>query len=466
MRTQAVMAGAALLVAGIAAGAAAPRAVAQPNAGEGEERSIALTVYNNDLGLVKDVRRRTLARGASELSFADVAEQIDPTSVHLRATGGKGGFDVLEQNYRFDLASADAILNRYLGREIEVVDKQGELYSGTLLSQDGGHLVIRKTGDDGGLAIIRREEVVRMQFPELPQGLVVRPTLVWSLQSDGGEHNLELEYLTGGISWHAEYVGVVAPKGDKLQLSAWVSIDNRSGTTYPNAKLKLVAGDVHRVQETPKVARGGRAPEMMAMDTGFQEKPFFEYHLYTLGRPATVADNEIKQISLFEPAEAHAVRGYEYDGAMRPDDVQVILKVKNSEKEGLGMPLPAGKVRVYQEDDDGSLEFVGEDRVDHTPRDEEVRLVLGNAFDIAAERNVMQHERISTNVYEETVEVKIRNHKKEAVTVTVIEHLYGFWEIRESTHGYRRKDARTAEFDVKAAPDQEILLRYKVRVTR
>jgi hypothetical protein len=319
--------------------------------------------------------------------------------------------------------------------------------------------------EGGALSIVRREELVRMNFPELPEGLVVRPTLVWQVENGrAGDRQLELEYLTSGINWHAEYVGVVTPASDRLTLSAWVSIDNRSGTSYPDARLKLVAGDVHR-------ARDERMPKMatdfalQARAPSFEERAFFEYHLYTLQRRTTVRDKEIKQIALFEPAEARATRNYAFDGARDPN-VRVMLKVKNSADEGLGMPLPKGTVRVYQQDTDESLEFVGEDRIAHTPRDEEIELQLGNAFDIAAERRSVARERVAPNVNDETIEVKLRNHKDARVTVTVIEHLYGYWKVREETHEHRQRDANTIEFDVAVPADQETVLRYEVRVTQ
>jgi hypothetical protein len=429
-------------------------------------REIALTIYNQDLALVRDRRAVDVAAGASEISFADVAAQIDPTSVHLRSAGGSAALRVMEQNYRYDLAGSDAVLTRHLDHAVEAVDKRGEVIRGTLLAQDAGNLVLRGTDGGEGVSIVSRTELARINFPRLPEGLITRPTLFWQVQApQAGSQNLEIEYLTSGLSWHAEYVAAVAPSSDALTLSAWVSIQNQSGASYPDSRLKLIAGEVHRAQETPVpyLAKGRAA---MAEDvSGFQEKAFFEYHLYTLERPATVSDKEIKQLTLFSPASVRATRGYEYDGARNDKDVAVVIKFKNSQKDGLGMALPAGKVRVYQEDSDGSLEFVGEDRIDHTPRDEEVRVGVGNAFDISAERAVVDMKRITDRVFEQTIEVKIRNHKKEAVTVKVIEHVYGTWEVVEKTHPFRKKDAYTLEFELPTAPDQEALLRYRVRVT-
>lgn len=434
----------------------------------GERREIALTVYNENLGLVRDVRARRVENGRSEIQYRDVAARIDPTSVHLRARGGEG-FLVREQNYRFDLAGPETILERYLDHTVQATDKQGEVVEGVLYSHDSAHLVIGSArggeGGSGGVSIVRREELARIEFPELPEGLVTRPTLSWLVESSrAGQRDLEVEYLTEGIAWHAEYVASVAPASDRLVLSSWVSIDNQSGATYPDAKLKLVAGKIHRVMEPAPIVYGrAKVMELAAADGGFEERAFFEYHLYELQQPTTVRDREIKQIALFAPAEVRCQRGYEFD-AERGTGARVILSFKNSKDGGLGLPLPAGKVRVYQEDRDGSAEFAGEDRVEHTPRDEEVRLYVGDAFDIAVEREITEVQRISDRSQEQTVSVKVRNHKTEAVTLKVIEHLYGFWEIRESSHEWRKKDARTVEFTVPAPVDAETVLRYRVRL--
>lgn len=445
----------------------APAAARGQEAG-GEPRELALTVYNEDLGLVRDVRTRRVPSGRSEIEFRDVAARVDPTSVHLRARGSDA-FLVREQNYRFDLAGPETILERYLDRPVRATDKQGELVEGPLYSHDPGHLVIGTPGAGGaaagGVTILRREELARIEFPQLPEGLVTRPTLTWIVDSPkAGQRELEVEYLTEGISWHAEYVASVAPSSDRLILSAWVSLDNRSGAAYPQAKLKLVAGKINRVVE-PAPIHFGRAKtmEMAADAAGFEERAFFEYHLYELQQPTTVRDREIKQISLFTPAEVRCKRGYEFD-AQRGSGARVILSFMNSKEGGLGLPLPGGKVRVYQEEREGGAEFAGEDRLQHTPRDEEVRLYVGDAFDIAVEREVAQVDRLSDRSQEQTIVVKVRNHKPEPVTLKVIEHLYGFWEILESTHEWRRKDARTAEFTVPAAVDSETVLRYRVRL--
>jgi hypothetical protein len=297
---------------------------------------------------------------------------------------------------------------------------------------------------------------------------VIRPTLVWSLQSGrSGPERVETSYLTGGINWHAEYVAVVNPDDNRLDLTAWVSIDNQSGATYENAKLKLVAGDVNRVRPEYGIAGSVRMKDQMetmaAAPPQFTEESFFEYHLYSLDQPATVRDRETKQLSLFPTASASALKKMTYDGARRPRDVVVSLEVANSKANGLGMPLPKGVVRVYKQGRDGAQEFVGEDRIDHTASDEKMRLTLGNAFDVVGERTETAHQRIDDRTHRQTIKVDIRNHKTEAVDVSVIEHLPGDWTVTEKSHEFKKVDAHSIEFPVKVPAGGSVSVTYTVR---
>ena len=426
---------------------------------------VGLTVYNNDLALVKDVRQLDFTTGVNTLKFTDVAAAIDPTSVSFTVTDAPEGVQILEQNFQYDLVGADKILAKYIDRQIQVITKEDKLFEGTLLSVQGG-LTLQEP--DGGIRIIARDGVRDMSFPKLPEGLITRPTLVWLLDSEiSGKHPGEVRYLTKKINWHAEYVATVSADDKVLNLAGWVSIDNRSGATYENAKLKLIAGDVHTVQERRKKGRWdaeyGAARALASAAPSFEEKAFFEYHLYTLTRPATVRDNETKQLSLFAPADVTAKKVFTYDGARDAKKVRVNVEFKNSEEAGLGIPLPKGKIRVMKADDDGSLEFVGEDLIDHTPKDEKVRVYLGNAFDIVGERTVKDHRKVTKYITEEDIEVSLRNRKEEPVTITVIEHIWGDWKILRSSHEYRQKDANTAEFDISVPADEEVVLTFTVR---
>lgn len=422
---------------------------------------VQITIYNDNLALVKDTRDLDFQRGIFDLSFTDVASAIDATSVSFSAVRQPGSVTLLEQNYRYDLVSSEKILEKYIDKEIRVLTKEGKLHEGALLSSDGVALTLRMS--DGGLVIVNRAEVADLTFPSLPEGLITRPTLVWKLNSDlDGKHASEVRYLTTQIGWTAQYVANVNAAENELELAGWVSIDNQSGATYDDATIKLIAGDVNRVR--PPMPRGA-AMEMMAKaaDGGFEERAFFEYHLYTLQRPSTIRDNEIKQLSLFDPARVKAKKIFTYDGSRNDKKVNVSIEFVNSAEAGLGIPLPRGTIRVMKADTDGSLEFVGEDQVDHTPKDEKVRAFLGNAFDVVGERIQLAQRQISDRISESDFEIKLRNHKTEDIVVTVIEHNWGDWTITQESHKNVKKDATKAEWEIPVSKDGETVLRYTVR---
>jgi hypothetical protein len=436
--------------------------LALPVPAQDAERSVSVTVYNQDLGLVRDVRRLAVPEAGGWVSFREVPSGIDATSVHLKATDGRE-LQVLEQNYAYDLVSPEKILERYLESPVKVVLKDGRLYEGTLLSTREGQLVMGGAG--GAVTILAREKVTDIQCPGLPEGLITRPTLSWLLRGAGGDRQLEVSYLTSGMTWHAEYVAVVAEAATTMDLSGWVSLDNRSGASYPEAQLQLVAGEVHRV--TPP-----RAPREMLMRAGtadmeaqkaFEEESFYEYHLYTLQRPTTLHDNETKQLALFDPAACPVKRIYETDPQQDGKTVRVMLESVNSEANGLGMPLPQGKVRVYQRDKRGQLQFVGEDAIDHTPRDEKIRVYTGKAFDLVVERTELDTRQLAPRDRETDVKIEVRNRKeKEAVTVVVQEDFYGVWEIRRASHDYEKKSSTRIEFAVPVAAGAVATVTYTV----
>ncbi|NQT26538.1 DUF4139 domain-containing protein [candidate division KSB1 bacterium] len=425
---------------------------------------LSITVYNQNRGLVKDARELMIAKGVSTVSITDVAAQIDPTSVHFKSLTSPDKTSILEQNYEYDLVGAQKILQKVVDEKIRVVTEDGEVFTGKLLNASGGDVVIQT--ENGSVQIIKSDAIQHFDFPKLPEGLITRPTLVWMVQNQGPvKQKTEISYLTGGLNWHTEYVAVVNAKDTNLDLSGWVSIDNKSGATYPDAKLKLVAGDVHVVEQDQRIRRSVQVDYMMekaAAAPQFEEKSFFEYHMYTLQRRATLKDNQIKQISLFPSATTDIKKVYLYDGQRYQEKVRVNVEFKNSEQAGLGMPLPKGKIRVYKEDTDGALEFIGEDEIDHTPKDEEVRVFLGNAFDLVGERTVTESRKISNRSREETIEVKLRNHKDEDVIIRVVEQFRGDWRIVEKTHVPVKQDARKAEFHVKVPAGEEVVMRMKV----
>ena len=424
-------------------------------------QDILITVYNQNFTLVREARELALDTGVSTVSFTEVAAKIDPTSVHFKSLTSPDKLTILEQNYEYDLVSPQKMLLKYVDEAIRVVTEKGEVFSGMLLNTSGSDVVIQTEG--GSIQVLKGGSIQHFDFPELPEGLITRPTLVWMVKNNGPKkQKTELSYLTNGMNWHAEYVAVVAPDDKSLGMSGWVSIENQSGATYDDAKLKLVAGDVHRVEEGRgrRVYKDDRALAMAAEAPQFEEKAFFEYHLYTLQRPATVKNNQTKQISLFPPTDTKAEKIFIYDGSYFGNKVRVNMAFENSEEDGLGMSLPKGKIRVYKEDTDGALEFVGEDLIDHTPVDEKVKIFLGNAFDLVGERVQKASRKISDRAREDEVEITHRNHKEEKVEIVVVEHLWGDWKIIKKSHPFKKKDAGTAEFTISVTSGGEVTLKY------
>ncbi len=461
----------------------------RPIPGQGVPNAMSVPGY----ALVRDDRDMKIKQGRSQLSFTDVAALIDPTTVTFTSLSDPAT-RVLEQNFQFDLVSTQKLLLKFIDKQI-TVDKQNGTsvtpISGTLLSATDG-IVLR--GTDGSIYSLPAFTSVR--FPDLPGGLNTRPTLVWDILSPaGGLQKTRVTYQTGGVTWWTDYnlifnEGVDANSG-MLDLSAWVSIINQSGATYADAKLKLIAGDVNRVQ--PEMDTHVRRELLMKADAastvqeGFAQKDFFEFHLYTLGRPTTLPNNSTKQIELFDQAKQIAAKKVlVYYGAPQPyvypspytdrnlgiatnKKVDVYLEFKNDKQFGLGVPLPAGRLRVSQVDKaDGSLEFIGEDKIDHTPKDEQVRVKLGSAFDVVGERRQVDFSVDTTGKWmEEEIEVKVRNHKTLPVDVIVKENLHRWsnWKVLTKTHAFTKEDARTIHFPVKVPKDGEAVVRYRVRYT-
>jgi hypothetical protein len=429
---------------------------------------IAVTVYNTDLGVIRETRTMTFEKGIGRVAFTDVPARIDATSVTLEMPEGNKAVEILEQNYAFDLVSPDKIYNKYIDHTIDIITEKGELFSGILLSYTGGYLVIKQA--DGKIRSIVQGTVRDVTFPDLPEGLITRPTLFWMYQANfSGTADAVVGYQTGGIKWQAEYVGVLDEDDKMLDLTGWVSIDNRSGKTYKDAKLKVVAGDIHRIPQARPRYEGA---EFMSVDmarpkaAGFEEKPFFEYHLYTLPRPATLANNEIKQISMFEPAQAVVTKEMRYAANPGNKTVKVYIKMRNSEEVGLGMPLPAGRVRVFKADSDKSLILLGEDKIDHTPRNEEVKLTIGEAFDVVGETTEVARRRISDDVFETDYRIEVRNQKDGPVRVVVSRGFGGFWEIIRSTIDFEKKSASLVEWVLDIAGEQKEVIEFTVRNTR
>ena len=438
-----------------------------------QQKDVALTIYNGNLGLVKDVRELVLGPGGNEVRFMDVASQIDPTTVHLKSLTDPTGLRILEQNYEYDLLNPQKLLDKFVGKSVKLMASDGTLVDAILLSNNNGP-IYKINGQ------IHLGHPGRVILPEIPDNLIPKPTLVWLLQNRSGRpQRAEASYLTSGITWKADYVVVLNAKDNGGDLSGWVTIDNKSGATYTDAALKLVAGDIHRavtrremrdaLELAPRKAEVAQAPRQ------FQQESFFEYHLYSLDGRTTIKQNQTKQISLMNVNEIPVKKELRYYGAsqyyrgplgtpMSNQKVGVFLEIVNKEQHRLGMPLPKGTIRVYKAASDGSLQFIGEDIIDHTPKDEKVKIKMGEAFDVVGERTQRDWKKIAWNVYETEWDVQIRNHKKEEVQVTIIEPVPGDWEVVKSSHPYEKIEAHTLKYVVTVPKDDKVTVNYRVRM--
>ncbi len=443
--------------------------------------SLALAIYNQGTALVRDSRTFTLAQGIVPLNFIDVAATIDPTSVGFKSVTDPAT-TVLEQSYSYDLVDSAALLARYIDQSIRVTTTDGTVFEGVLLSGVGNSVILRLAG--GEVVTTTTANIRNIQFPELPDGLITRPTLRWLLNvPNGGAQQVELTYLAGGINWSADYV-VLLGQG-ALDLNGWVTVTNRSGTTYRDATIKLIAGDVNRLPEI-SVKREMMAIEQMAAaadNMGVEQRDFFEYKLYEVARPVTLGNNETKQIEFVRgvnvPANTYYVYqtvpyfyGYynpitdQYYGQTDITTVQTYIEFSTGEENGLGADLPAGRVRVYQQDVDGSALLIGENAIRHTPKGETVSFLLGNAFDLVGERTQTDFRMIARDVIQESYSITLRNRKAaEAVEIRVPEVMqrWSNWEILRASHDYTKTNSYTAEFRVTVPAGGEVTITYTVQ---
>ncbi|HEX9233922.1 MAG TPA: DUF4139 domain-containing protein [Candidatus Acidoferrum sp.] len=492
-RTVWSMGAAAALLAGSAVMYATPRGKHEANPQEKEasretaggpsttlndQTDLSVTVYNSNIALVRDVRNLSLPSGVFRLKLMDIAATINPATVHFRSLNEPDKLGVLEQNYEYDLLEPAKLLHKYVGKEVTLVRSymdngttKREEIKATLLADNNGP--VWKIGND----IVTGGYAESYRFPEVPANLFDRPTLLMSLENSGSrKQQIEASYLAGNLSWNSDYVLTVGREDKAADLDGWVTLINNSGTAFRNARLQLVAGDLNRIQPAPAsmqardmvMAKAARAEQ-------FAQENFSEYHLYTLGRKTSVEDKETKQISLLEgsgvPVEKRFVingQNFYYHNQQNPgtpikDNVMVFYKFKNEEKSGLGMPMPAGNVRVYQKDSKGNILFVGEDRIDHTPKDEALNIHIGNAFDVISERKQTDYKRIDTHLWEMEFEITLRNHKDSPISVEVNEPIGGDWEMLTSSYKYTKTAAWAAQFNVPVAANGTSLLKYRIR---
>ena len=437
--------------------------------------AVSITVYNQNFGLVREIRTLDLSSGRIALEYGDVASGIQPETVYIRPIGGIP-LQVLEQSYQYDLLNPQKLLEKYVGRTVNVYRTnpqtgEDEAVEAEVLSVNGGP-ILRIDGE------ITFNYPGRFGFPEVPDNLIAKPTLLWRLDATAGLQQVEVSYLTNSLNWKSDYVMVLDEDDHAASLLGWVTLTNQSGAAYENAQLQLVAGDVPRVQGNMRAElRSKMMADAAAMqeNDGFSENAFFEYHLYTLGRPADLMNNEQKQVTLLESDDfgvekklifhgaTHYYRGH-YGQVTSNQKVGVFLDFENSERNGLGMPLPKGVVRVYKRDHTGAQQFIGEDLIDHTPRDETLRIKMGEAFDVVGDRRQMDYTVISGCVSESTWRIELRNHKDEDVEVMLVEPVGGDWEILSSTHPFEKTDAWTFTLTPEVESNGETRVEYRVRV--
>ncbi len=431
--------------------------------GIADQVAVALTIYNANVGLVKDQRQIALPAETFELRFMDVASQIIPASVQVKSLAAPANLRVLEQRYEYDLLNPQRLLEKYVGKEVKLfVENQyterEDTLTATLLSVEGGPIF--KIDED-----ITFGHPGRIMFPKVPETLTSKPTLVWLLENTLTKpQRIEATYLTNAINWHADYVLTLNPRDDRADLSSWVTIENKSGASYSNATLKLVAGDVSRVKDDPELRARVLAKEGMiakAAAPQFKEEEFFEYHIYSLQRPSTLKNNQTKQISLVTAEQIPVKKELVYLGqrqyyhsrhaeAVSNQKISVTLELQNKKENHLGFPLPKGVVRVYQQDAESGLQFVGEDSLEHTPKDEKIRIKVGHAFDVIGSRKQTDWKKLAADTYEAAFEIAIRNHKSEDVVVRVMEPIPGA--------------AHTAEFMLTVPKEKEVKLTYSVKM--
>jgi hypothetical protein len=442
-----------------------------------DQQTVALTIYNSNIGLVKETRLVYIQQGVHNLKFMDVPGKIEPASVVLKSLVDGTSLNVLEQNYEYDLVSPQKLLEKFVGQKVDLVwlnpeSKKEETVEATLLSTQGGNVF--QIGEKISLG-----HPGRIVLSKIPEGLSLQPGLFWLLDNKLAKpQRLEVSYLTAGLNWKADYLAVLNPSDSQVDLNGWVTLENRSGATYRNALLRLVAGDVQRAREeriATSPAPRAMAAAKEAAPPQFREESFFEYHLYTLERGTTLRDNETKQVPLFNAPQVPVNKLYilqgqphyywnRYDPWGQKKKVGVYLELVNRQENRLGNPLPRGIIRLYKEDKEGTLQFIGEDRVDHTAKNEKIKVKIGEAFDVAAEKVQTDFKQLEPRLHEIAMEVTLRNQKNEDVRILVEEPVPGDWEMISNTHSYEKLQANLIRFVVPVAKGQEVKVRYKVRV--
>lgn len=444
-----------------------------------DQQEVAVTIYNQDFALIREQRRVVLEPGENILALREVSAALRPETALLKNLSHPKGFIVREQNFDYDLLSPQKLLEKYVGRKVQVVRSHPQTGAETLLDAEvlaANNGIVLRLGEQ-----IETGVPGRIVYPDVPANLRDRPTLVVQLESGAsGPQLLELSYLSGGLSWQADYVAELNAGDDRLDLSGWVTLANQSGASYRNARLQLVAGDVHRVRDELGPRRELMAKEMMVASAAPQlaQESLFEYHLYTLPRPTTLAENQTKQVALLGAGGIPVLKEYllagqdyyyrgRYGELEEKRKVAVYIQFDNREQAGLGLPLPKGVVRVYKKDRAGNVQFVGEDRIDHTAKNEKIRLYLGDAFDVSASRKQTDFKQLGSReqpLFESAFEIVLNNARSEAVMVKIQEPLPGDWEILQESHPHAKQSASSALWQIQVPAEGSATLSYRVRV--
>ncbi|HZB26529.1 MAG TPA: hypothetical protein VE379_10375 [Vicinamibacterales bacterium] len=459
-------------------GAAAAPSAAPAQTTITDQTDLSVTVYNSDLALVRDTRNIALQPGSFDLHFMDIAATVNPATIHFRSLTNPGALSVLEQNYEYDLLDPDKLLRKYIGREVTLVrmtHRGGEAVEeevrARLLSYNNGP--VWQIGSE----IVTGLQADHIRFPELPGNLYSRPTLIWTLDNTGpAKQRVEASYLATKLAWNADYVLTVGREDKAGDVDGWVTLTNNSGTAFRNARLQLVAGDLNRVRHEVRRMRADAAASAAPVQEKMAQESFSDYHLYTLGRRTSINNAETKQVSMLSGTGVPLTKRYivegqafyyhnaRHPGAPMKDVVQVYYQLRNDQASGLGAPMPSGTVRVYQADSRGGVQFVGEDRIGHTPKDETIKLKIGNAFDVVCERNQTDFRKVGPSSHEVEYEITLRNHKASAVTVEVNEPIGGTWRMLSSSHQWQKTAAWASQFTVPVAANGTAVLKYRARI--
>jgi hypothetical protein len=434
------------------------------------DNQTSVTIYNSNNAVVREFRTLDLKKGLKSYSEKDFPSLLDPASVKLNLTNA----DIIEQNFKFDLASASKILQKYIDKDV-ILSKDEKSISGKLISADFDGAVIQTK--EGGLILVNKLNEYTVSVPTMPAGFIVTPTLEWLIDSkSSGKKETEINYQTNGMTWNAEYVAVLNKDEKTMDLTSWISLTNTCGKTFENAKIKLMAGNIAFARKKPQynedeeeiVYTNNYAPKELLGSNPVSEKSFFEYHLYNIARPTTIANNESKQVTLFDKQNIKIEKEYLYEVnsyysyEANPD---IYVKFKNSEKNNLGIPLPKGVIRIYK-DDGTDKEMIGSANINHTPKDEELKLKVGKAFDLLVKDKVVSTDKISDEVSEIEIETELKNRKKEDVVIKINKNFYSNVEVLKSNYDSEKKDNSVLEFSIPVKADSVVKLKYKVRTKK